>query len=427
MNTNSHLKHKIIVGLATGISAGAVICIYRILMNLCDTALNQFILPQLHNGNLLARVLWPAGLVCLALIVHGLIRLEPDAGGGGIPHAAKEVSGASDSRWWSVLITKIITAPLCALAGFSLGKTGPAVELGSMTAKGVRKARLRLTWKRKKQLPDPSESPADDTAASHSDNPEYIWAGSAAGLSALFNAPIAGMLFTCEKQGSNYGLNIILASFSAVIVSTIALGGDPIVQCHIPMTNWALYVLFALLGILLGILGRLYAKSLEFCTGKLTDNPKIPRLPFWIAIFLFAGAVGYFFPQITGGGSNMLGLLTGGESALATLGLLLLGKYLFSMLSSGSGLPGGTVFPLLTVGACLGQIFGVTANLLLPALQISPRSFLLAGMSGFFASVMEAPLTGIFLLCEFSCDYRNALPLAVVCLFSHLAAKRILR
>lgn len=415
MNTNSHLKHKIIVGLTTGLSAGAVICIYRILMSLCDTALNQFIFPQLHTGNLLARILWPAGLVCLALIVYGLIRLEPDAKGGGIPHAAKEVSGASDSRWWSVLITKIITAPLCALAGFSLGKTGPAVELGAMTAKGVQKARLRLTRKGKKQLPKPS------------DNPEYIRAGSAAGLSALFNAPVAGMLFTCEKQGSDYGLSIIFASFSAVIVSTAALGGNPIVECHIPMTNWALYVLFALLGILLGILGRLYAKSLEFCTGKLADNPLIPRLPFWIAIFLFTGAVGYFFPQITGGGSNMLGLLTGGESALATLGLLLLGKYLFSMLSSGSGLPGGTVFPLLTVGACLGQIFGITANLLLPALQLSPRSFLLAGMSGFFASVMGAPLTGIFLLCEFSCDYRNALPLAVVCLFSHLTAKRIFR
>lgn len=174
----------------------------------------------------------------------------------------------------------------------------------------------------------------------------------------------------------------------------------------------------------MGCLGYLYSRSLSFATKKLSDG-KIPELPLWITAFLIAGVVGYFIPEITGGGLNMLAIVSDGSALFGTLLFLLLGKCLFSVFSSGSGLPGGTVFPLLTVSACMGQLFGMSADWLFPSLGINPAIFILPAMAGFFTSVIGAPITGMFFLCEFSGDYKNLPPLILVCVISHLIAKRL--
>lgn len=407
MKEKNNISYKIWTGVVIGAFSGIVICGYRFLMNLCDNALNQYILPFLHEGRRLHVLLWAVVVIILAYIVHRLIRFEPAAKGGGIPHAIQETAGAADSRWWSVILSKITAAPLCNLAGLSLGKTGPAVELGAMSGKGAGALLCKLT----KKKTDPS------VCSYH---------GGAAGLSALFNAPLAGMWFACEKLHKKEGLSgmtTLISAFAAAGVSIAVFGYKPIVDIALPVNNWRLYAVVIVLAVFLGILGTLYDKSLSFVTGVLSDK-RISQLFLWIAVFLISGALQYFAPALTGGGSNMLAVMTE-NTALRLLILLLIGKYLFSMLSSGSGLPGGTVFPLLTVGACIGQIYGTVANILLPSLQISPVTFILPGMAGFFSAVLGAPLTGMFLLCEFSCNYRNFPPLLVVCVLSGLISSKL--
>lgn len=415
-NKSKHTANTFVTGIAIGLFAGIFVCLYRYLIKLGNTALNQYIFPLLHEGKLLPLLLWAAGLVALAFIVHKLIRFEPDAKGGGIPHAVKETEGSSDSRWWSVILSKITAAPLCILAGFSLGTTGPSIELGAMAGKGIGTAMGNLSDKDKA-----------DGASGKNKLSAYAYAGSAAGLSALFNAPLGGMWFACEKLHNTKefpGIVTLIASFCATLVSIIVFGTAPAVSCHLPPTDWRIYAGSAILGIFMGCLGYFYSQSLSFATKKLSDG-KIPQLPLWTAAFLIAGAVGYFIPEITGGGLNMLAVITGDNPLFRTLLFLLLGKYLFSVFSSGSGLPGGTVFPLLTVSACLGQLFGMSADWLFPSLGITPAIFILPAMAGFFTSVIGAPVTGMFLLCEFSGDYKNLPPLIVVCMVSHLIAKRL--
>ena len=407
MKEKNNISYKIWTGVVIGAFSGIVICGYRFLMNLCDNALNQYILPFLHESRRLHVLLWAVVVIILAYIVHRLIRFEPAAKGGGIPHAIQETAGTADSRWWSVILSKITAAPLCNLAGLSLGKTGPAVELGAMSGKGAGSLLCKLT----KKKTDPS------VCSYH---------GGAAGLSALFNAPLAGMWFACEKLHKKEGLSgmtTLISAFAAAGVSIAVFGYKPIVDIALPVNNWRLYAVVIVLAVFLGILGTLYDKSLSFVTGVLSDK-RISQLFLWIAVFLISGALQYFAPALTGGGSNMLAVMTE-NTALRLLILLLIGKYLFSMLSSGSGLPGGTVFPLLTVGACIGQIYGTVANILLPSLQISPVTFILPGMAGFFSAVLGAPLTGMFLLCEFSCNYRNFPPLLVVCVLSGLISSKL--
>ena len=407
MKEKNNISYKIWTGVTIGAFSGIVICSYRFFMKLCDDALNQHILPFLHEGSRLHVLLWAFVVVVLAYIVHHLIRFEPAAKGGGIPHAIQETAGTSDARWWSVIISKITAAPLCNLAGLSLGKTGPAVELGAMSGKGAGIILHKLA----KKKTDPA------VCSFH---------GCAAGLAALFNAPLAGMWFASEKLHKKDGLSgmtTLISAFVAAGISITVFGYTPIVDIALPVHDWRLYANVAVLAIFLGVLGVFYDKSLSFVTGILSDK-RISQLVLWIAVFLISGSIQYFAPALTGGGSNMLAVMTE-STTLRLLVLLLTGKYLFSMLSSGSGLPGGTVFPLLTVGACIGQIFGTLTNILFPSLGISPVTFILPGMAGFFSSVLGAPLTGMFLLCEFSSNYNNLPPLLVVCVLSGLISRKL--
>ena len=77
--------------------------------------------------NLTIRMKSLGGLLLLSRFVYWSICLEPKAEGGGITHSIEEAQGVTDARWWSVLLVKLTSAPLCILAGFSLGKTGSAV------------------------------------------------------------------------------------------------------------------------------------------------------------------------------------------------------------------------------------------------------------------------------------------------------------
>lgn len=400
MNTYKLIFRKIATGAVIGLATGAIICLFRLLTAKCDTALNQFIFPRLHSDRIFILLLWGVGLFVLACIVYVILRAEPSARGGGVGHAVQEANGTSDSRWWSVVIAKLASAPLCLLAGLSFGKTGPAIELGSMMGKGVGKM-LHI--------------PSGESTS------EMIYSGAAAGLAALFNAPAAGALFAIEKLHRTFDwsfITILTSSATASAMSILVFGHTPIVDASLPLTDWSLYACFAILGIVLGVAGHFYAFSLSFSQKILADNKRIPVLGLWCSVFFTAGIIGYFVPELTGGGSNLLARITQPDMSIRVLLLLLIGKYLFSMLSSGSGLPGGTVFPLLSVGGCLGQLFGMTFS-------FPGTTFLLPGMAGFFASVMGLPFTGILLLCEFSCRYQNFLPLCITCLFSYLA-KRII-
>lgn len=412
MKQKKYIIQRISAGFVTGVFSGLIICLYRFFMSLCDNTLNHKIIPSLHNGSFLYPAAWGAGLLLLSRFVYWSICLEPKAEGGGITHSIEEAQGVTDARWWSVLLVKLTSAPLCILAGFSLGKTGSAVEIGTMSGKGI--YRYLQSFGRHHQ-PRLSST-------------EYYCTGAGAGLSALFCAPVSGLMFTLEKFPRHKTVSVLtiaVGSLSAFLVGHLFFGTSPILDTIIPMQQYYYYPALALLGILSGVAGKYYAFSLKRYAKMLSKYNKRINGLLWSILFLLAGVVCYFFPAITGSGNNMLALLKTPATSYTTLLLLLFGKYLFSMISSGSGLPGGTIFPLLTVGACIGQLYGLALCSLFPGTGFSPACFLLGGMSGFFTTALGAPLTGVFLMCEFTCCYGNLLPLCTVCFFSHLTAKLI--
>ena len=296
MKQKKYIIQRISAGFVTGIFSGLIICLYRFFMSLCDNTLNHKIIPSLHNGSFLYPAAWGAGLLLLSRFVYWSICLEPKAEGGGITHSIEEAQGVTDARWWSVLLVKLTSAPLCILAGFSLGKTGSAVEIGTMSGKGI--YRYLQSFGRHHQ-PRLSST-------------EYYCTGAGAGLSALFCAPVSGLMFTLEKFPRHKTVSVLtiaVGSLSAFLVGHLFFGTSPILDTIIPMQQYYYYPALALLGILSGVAGKYYAFSLKRYAKMLSKYNKRINGLLWSILFLLAGVVCYFFPAITGSGNNMLALL----------------------------------------------------------------------------------------------------------------------
>jgi hypothetical protein len=135
--------------------------------------------------------------------------------------------------------------------------------------------------------------------------------------------------------------------------------------------------------------------------------------------FLLAGALGLLFPEVLGGGHRMLEFLNG-STTLGMLCLLFFVKFLFSMVSFGSGAPGGIFFPLLILGGALGAIAAKLAGAMVDPVLFD--SFVVVAMAGYFAAIVRAPVTGTILLLEMTGSFDCLLPLIVVSITAYLTA-----
>lgn len=146
-----------------------------------------------------------------------------------------------------------------------------------------------------------------------------------------------------------------------------------------------------------------------------------------IPVAAAAGLIGYFLPQVLGGGHALTEAVLSGQAGteLAWLSLLFAAKFALTMLSYGTGLPGGIFLPLLSLGALLGSLFGRLTQGLFPGIPHWVISFAVIGMAGYFVAIVRAPLTGIVLLTEMTGRYQHMLPLLLCCLAAYMTAEAL--
>lgn len=136
--------------------------------------------------------------------------------------------------------------------------------------------------------------------------------------------------------------------------------------------------------------------------------------------FILIIPVGIFLPQILGGGNQLVLSLTEQNFSFQVLLAYFLIRFIWSMISYGSGLPGGIFLPILALGSLLGALVGVICvNLGLVSQEQFPI-FVILGMSGYFGSISKAPLTAMILVTEMVGDIRNLMPLGLVTLVSYI-------
>lgn len=385
-----------------GILAGLTAVLYRYFLTWAESGLYT-VLDFIRNKPLYI-VFWFAILILFGLIVGAIVRWESMASGSGIPQVSGEVRGKLNPCWWRVLLAKLIGGTVSILGGLSLGREGPSVQLGAMTAKGF----SRIAKKKKKH------------------ELILISCGAGAGLAAAFNAPLAGILFILEEIHHTYDKTLLAAGITATItadfVSKIFFGQHVIFSypgSTIPLRD---YWLLLLLGVLLGVAGAFYNFFMLKVQGFFQSMKKIPPAIRIVIPFLFAGILGLVLPQVLAGGHSMVELLETSHPSVTFLLLLLIVKFLFSAVSFGSGAPGGIFFPLLVLGSYIGAIYGDLSIQLLGLSDNMWSQFIILGMAGLFSSITRAPLTGIILITEMSGNMHRLLDIGVVCILAYATA-----
>lgn len=388
-------------GILVGIISGVVVSMFRwTIAHSLKLFQGLYVAARTNVGLTIGLV---ALMVIVAIIVGILIKQEPNISGSGIPQVEAQLGGEMQIKWWSVLWRKFVGGILSIGPGLFLGREGPSIQLGATIGQGV----------------------GDLTHDDHGVNQRVLIAsGAAAGLAAAFSAPIAGAMFVLEEVYHNFSPLVWITSLaSAVSANVIALyvfGLQPVLQVpyrfSLPIKYyWHLVVL----GIILGLMGRLY-QVLTLSMPAFYAKTRLPRYIQGIIPLIMIVPLGMMVPQLIGGGNEViLDLTKYGPSLAFLLGLLVL-RFVFSMISYGSGVPGGIFLPILNLGAIIGAIYAVFMNQLGLLPLYFESNLIIFAMAGYFACISKAPFTAIILVTEMVGSLKHLMPLAVLSLVAYI-------
>ena len=340
--------------------------------------------------------------------------LAPEVGGGGVGtvlYALKRKSGFIRAR---VIPLKIIATSFVIGARGSAGPEGPVVQIGASVGSFISQI---------------FKFPAEKTKL-------FVACGTAAGIAATFNAPMAGVFFALEIllgsfRTQSFGL-VAVSSASGALVARIIMGDAPVFSIPIQY-NIAQYHelwVFLAMGIGCALVGRGFTKML-LSAENLGERIKIPS---WIKLGvggLLVGIIGLKFPGAIGigyeHGTDVIRQCLDGSTAIQLLLIILVLKMMATSITLGSGGSGGTLAPILVLGALTGAIFGELAEQFFPGDTAPIGAYAVVAMGGMFGAVALAPITGIFIIFEMTNNSHLLIPLMVTTVVGYLVATGISR
>lgn len=316
----------------------------------------------------------------------------------------------------------LITAPLTAGFGGSVGLQSPAVSVGSALGSNVALL-FRMNTKSRMLL---------------------ISCASAGAMASMFQAPISAIIFAVEIFSLDIAfvslIPLLLASISAVLTSYLFLGNDVLLHFELTDTFEVNHITFYILLGLVTALASVYFSKVYFIIINFFEQVKSRVIRLLIG-GLAIGTMLYFIPPLYGEGYEIINNLLKGDH-LAAIGItpfklnlsniwmviaLLLGISIFKAIALattlGAGGVGGVFIPTLVMGSALGNACAKVINHLGLDFHVSESNFTLVGMTGLMAGVLHAPLTAIFLIAEITGGYELFVPLMVVAAISFTITK----
>ncbi|MCI7091512.1 MAG: ClC family H(+)/Cl(-) exchange transporter [Anaerovibrio sp.] len=392
-------------GLAVGLGAGISISVFRYLLagsEILRPVIYHNLREALADGQWQWLALYILSFIIIAYLLKLIVAREPMCTGSGIPQIKGILQGDMFMRWFSVLWSKIIGGVLAIGAGMSLGREGPSVQIGACVGQGLSQTSRRTRFESR----------------------ILMTAGAGAGLAAAFNAPLAGVIFGLEEMQKTISPALLLtgitASITAATVTEVVFGMSPVFSMGylLPLPLNLFDVLVAA-GIVIGLLGRLFNIALAYSLNTYSrlglSGMKKPLVP-----LALAGILGFVLPEILGGGNLLVDSLVVTDYTIGFLCLLFVGKFLFTMICFGSGVPGGIFLPMLVLGAAGGAVLAKLLVLagLLPAMYYA--DIIVFGMAAYFSSVVKSPVTGSILILEMTGSFQHMLALLVVSLTAYV-------
>ncbi|MBB1314860.1 MULTISPECIES: H(+)/Cl(-) exchange transporter ClcA [Aliivibrio] len=354
-----------------------------------------------------------AGAAMAAVGFWLTFKFAPEVAGSGIPHIEGALDGTHEIRWHRVLPIKFIAGTLTIGSGMVLGREGPSIQIGGAVGRMIASKGKRF-----------SHTTHILTAA-----------GAAAGLAAAFNAPLAGILFVVEEMRPQFRYSITsikcvtLATAVATIVMRSLHGQAAFLDIpHFDVPPLRSLILFAVLGILFGVIGVNFNKWILKGTSRVKEyhQNKLSRLVLVGA--MFGGTFAFLqlvVPKLSGSGMEIITEMFHSPMMwMVMVGFFVL-RIIVTVACFASGAPGGIFAPMLTLGTLLGLSYGIVMAAWFPEWVSEPGVYAIAGMGALFAATVRAPVTGIILVVEMTNNYQLILPLLVTCLGATFIAQAL--
>lgn len=370
--------------------------------------------------------------------------------GHGIVDVVESVVRSSGFQRPATAVEKILTSAVTIGSGGSAGAEGPIVQIGAAIASGVG------------QL----------FAVTRAQMPVLTGAGCAAGISAIFNAPFGGVLFTLEVILQDFSLRSFTPVVLASVIAQVTTQGilqlinhervyqaifaipDPEVLRH-TVLHWDQVGNFALLGIVCGLVGTAFTRTMFFTEelfhhGPLAKISKVIRPAVGGAMLGLSGLVyilifgvlrrapynkpfdyhAYPMPAFFGDGYGAIQQLllpdfyhALGIGTVAMLAFLCVIKIVGTGITLGSGGSGGVIAPCVFIGATLGALFGHGLQLTHWFHGVQPELYALVAMGAVLAAVVHAPLASILIVFELTQDHKVMLPAMLACIVAVAVAR----
>jgi chloride channel protein, CIC family len=342
--------------------------------------------------------LWVIPIPVVGGIIVGLMAKygTPKIKGHGIPEAMEAVLVNRSRIQPRVAILKPISAAIAIGTGGPFGAEGPIIQTGGAVGSLVGQL-FHTTASERKVL---------------------LACGAAAGMSATFNTPIAGVILAIElllfEFKARSFIPLVVASTLATTVHMQLLGAGPMFQVN-AMDFGIPHALpfYLLLGLVCGFAAVGFSKLLYWTEDQFEKLP-VDEL-WWPAIgALGLGIIGYFVPRVLGVGYDTIGDILNANLAWKLLIVVMIAKAVALVISLGSGTSGGLLAPMFMSSAAMGGVFALGIDRIFPAANLSAGAFALVAMGAVFGAASRATFAFIIFAFEITRDYNSVLPLMLV-------------
>lgn len=370
----------------TGIVSGITVVSYTILLNKVSEWRESFISEPSLGKIILGLFLF----ILIGITVQMMIFKYPLIGGSGIPQVNGLLQKKVQFKWLPELACKFFGGILAIAAGMSLGREGPSIHLGSLIGEGINKLSRRPNVEQK----------------------YLVTCGASAGLSAAFNAPLAGTVFALEELHKFFSplllICVLVASGTSNYVSRIILGTKTVFEHNFILPDHTSPIFAVMVTGIFCVIVTIAGKSFTFFLVYFQKKYKNIKLNSYVKISFFmviSYTVCIFFKDITGGGHGLIERMFHSGIPLKLLTVILILKFFYTMMSYSTGFPGGIFLPMLVIGALIGKAYGLILVNYFSASNEFIVHFMLLGMAAYFTAVVRAPITGIILILEMTGNF----------------------
>ena len=332
-----------------------------------------------------------------------------EARGHGVPEVMKAVALRGGVIRGRIVAIKALASSLSIGTGGSVGREGPIVQIGSAFGSSLGQV-LRLNTMGIRTL---------------------VGCGAAAGISATFNAPIAGAIFAAEIIVGHFAVTqftpIVISSVVATVASRFFLGNYPAFK----VPDYQIVSPFELIpylatGVVAGLVAVAFIRTLSFSEIAFERI----RMPEYLKACLggaMVGVIGLQLPQVLGVGYTTISLALAGTLPALIMAALVATKIVATSVTIGSGGSGGIFAPSLFLGAMTGGVVGTLVNQYFPGATASSGAYALVTMGAVVAATTHAPISAIIIIFELTQTIDIIPALMTACVVSSLVSQLLSR